>query len=80
MVTKPENPAAESTAHPGFQLGAWLVVPDRGELRRRGETVRIEPKAMEVLVYLAGRQGEVVTRERTWNGKSGAAPWLATTR
>ena len=34
--------------------------------------VRIEPKAMDVLVYLAGREGQVVSREElerdVWHG------------
>lgn len=62
-MTETEKPTAQSTLGPRFRVGEWLVEPDQGELRRGGKSVRIEPKAMEVLVYLAGRPGQVVTRE-----------------
>jgi DNA-binding winged helix-turn-helix (wHTH) protein len=44
-------------------IGGWLVEPALDVLRRGGETVRLEPKAMELLVALASRPGEVVSRE-----------------
>jgi TolB-like protein/DNA-binding winged helix-turn-helix (wHTH) protein len=47
----------------GFFVGDWRVSPPEGLLARGGRTVRLEPKAMEVLVYLASRPGEVVSRE-----------------
>ena len=34
-----------------------------GELRRNGTTVRLQPQPLKVLLLLAGRPGEVVTRE-----------------
>ncbi len=37
--------------------------PTVNELRRPGETVRLEPKTMEVLVFLAERAGQVVSRD-----------------
>ncbi|HUP06856.1 MAG TPA: tetratricopeptide repeat protein [Caldimonas sp.] len=46
-----------------LQIGGWSVDPAADELRRGKETARIEPKAMEVLLALAARAGEVVTRE-----------------
>lgn len=46
-----------------LQVGDWEVDPALNELRRGGETVRLEPKAVEVLRYLAERPGEVVGRE-----------------
>ena len=71
-MTATEYPTAESAPHGAFRVGKWLVEPDQGELSRGGQSVRIEPKAMEVLVYLAGRPGEVVTREdlerEVWRG------------
>jgi len=45
------------------QVGEWWADATTNELGRGGETVRIEPRAMEVLVVLAGRAGEAVTRE-----------------
>ncbi|MFL6570168.1 MAG: winged helix-turn-helix domain-containing protein [Burkholderiales bacterium] len=44
-------------------IGDWSVEPTLDALQRGGETVRLEPKAMELLVALASRPGEVVSRE-----------------
>jgi len=56
----------------GFSLGDWRVSPAEGILSRGDEVVHLEPKAMEVLVYLASRPGEVITREElerdVWRG------------
>lgn len=56
----------------GFCIDDWRVSPLEGVLTRGSETVRIEPKAMEVLVYFASRPGEVITREAlerdVWRG------------
>lgn len=46
-----------------FTLGPWLVDPRANEIRRDGEAVRLEPKAVAVLTYLAERSGEAVTRD-----------------
>jgi TolB-like protein/DNA-binding winged helix-turn-helix (wHTH) protein len=55
-----------------FLVGKWWVSPSEGVLRRGEEIVRLEPKAMEVLVYLIARAGEVVTRDdierEVWHG------------
>lgn len=56
----------------GFFIDDWQVSPQEGLLIRDDETVRLEPKAMEVLVYFASRPGEVITREElerdVWRG------------
>lgn len=56
----------------GFLVLDWLVSPREGLLSRGDESVHLEPKAMEVLVYLAQRPGEVITREQlerdVWHG------------
>ena len=44
-------------------IGDWSVEPTLDALRRGAETVRLEPKTMELLVALASRPGEVVSRE-----------------
>jgi len=49
--------------HQGFQLGAWRVYPDQGLLEGEGGPVHLEPKVMEVLVYLAQHQDQVVKRD-----------------
>lgn len=46
-----------------LQVGAWCVTPALNQLSRAGESVRLEPKAIELLVFLARRQGQVVSRE-----------------
>jgi len=49
-----------------WTVGAWRVHAATGELRRGGdrpETQRVEPKVAEVLVYLARRAGQVVSRD-----------------
>jgi adenylate cyclase len=56
----------------GFRLEDWQIIPAEGTLARGDEIVRLEPKAMEVLVYFASRPGEVITREElerdVWRG------------
>ena len=46
-----------------MRIGEWTADPQTNELSRRNEAVRIEPKAMDVLMVLAGRVGRVVSRE-----------------
>ena len=46
-----------------LQIGDWWADPATNELGRAGETQRIEPKVMEVLMVLASRPGGVVSRE-----------------
>lgn len=45
-----------------LQIGDWTVEPALNQLSVAGETVNLEPKAMAVLVYLAERPGQVVSR------------------
>ena len=56
----------ESPAAPGnerLQVGDWTVEPALNQLSAAGRTVKLEPKATAVLVYLADRPGQVVSRE-----------------
>ena len=46
-----------------FRIGDWLVDPQTDQIAGPQETVHIEPRAMQVLVYLADHAGEVVTRD-----------------
>jgi TolB-like protein len=50
--------------HPEFQLGAWRVQPQLNSVARDQRTIRLEPKMMGVLVCLAQRSGEVVSKEQ----------------
>lgn len=54
---------SEATVEPPLCIGGWWVNPAANEIGRAGETARIEPKAMQVLVALAGASGRVVSRE-----------------
>ena len=62
----------ETREQTGFFIGEWQVSPHEGTLSQDGNTVRLEPRAMEVLVYLASRHGEVVSRSdlenKVWTG------------
>jgi TolB-like protein/DNA-binding winged helix-turn-helix (wHTH) protein len=55
-----------------FDVGGWRVTPDEDVVSRDGRSERLEPLAMQVLVYLASRAGEVVSRsdleEAVWKG------------
>ena len=51
------------TSQEPFWVGEWYVDPDSGHLLRGGAEVKLEPKAMQVLVYLAQNSGKVVSRE-----------------
>ena len=57
------NLRTDAMARSRFQVGEWWADPATNELSRPNETVRIEPKAMEVLVVLADRAGGVVSRD-----------------
>lgn len=62
----------ENLSHTHFMVDDWQVSPTEGLLTRVNETVHLEPKVMEVLVYFASRSGEVITREQlerdVWRG------------
>jgi DNA-binding winged helix-turn-helix (wHTH) protein/TolB-like protein/Tfp pilus assembly protein PilF len=46
-----------------LQVGEWRVAPALNQISRAGACVRVEPKAIELLVFLAQRKGEVLSRE-----------------
>lgn len=57
---------SDSPPAPGrtkLQVGDWAVEPALNQLSAADKTVKLEPKAMSVLVYLADRPGQVVSRE-----------------
>lgn len=69
MFEAAENPPAKP---PPFLLGEWSVQPAAGTVASGGQTIRLEPKVMAVLVALAGRAGEVVSKDElmaeVWSG------------
>jgi TolB-like protein/DNA-binding winged helix-turn-helix (wHTH) protein len=46
-----------------FRIATWLIEPRLNTVSRNGATTRLEPKVMEVLVCLARRAGEPVSKE-----------------
>src|SRR5437762_10840760 len=40
-----------------FKIGDWVVSPALNQVSRNGNNARLEPKAMQVLVYLAENPG-----------------------
>ena len=44
-----------------FQVGGWTVQPDQNRIVRGGETRRLEPRVMDLLVCLAEQHGEVLS-------------------
>ena len=53
----------EPQSRAALQIGEWRVAPDLNQITRGDETVHLEPKAMEVLLHLASRPGEVASRD-----------------
>lgn len=57
----------------GFILGDWEVVPGQGVLRRGDHEERPEPLVFEVLMALASRDGDLVSRDElideVWGGR-----------
>jgi TolB-like protein/DNA-binding winged helix-turn-helix (wHTH) protein/Tfp pilus assembly protein PilF len=55
-----------------YRVGSCMVNPSSGEVVNGDLTTRLEPKVMEVLVYLIHHAGEVVTRQvledNVWTG------------
>src|SRR5215472_5766739 len=43
-----------------WRIGEWRVDPDLNELSREGQTIRVEPRTMRLLLYLAAHAGRVV--------------------
>lgn len=55
-----------------FYISDWLVDPAASRIRKNDQEVKLEPKVMEVLCYMAKRPGMVITREHlesdVWTG------------
>ncbi|MGI8784392.1 MAG: winged helix-turn-helix domain-containing protein [Acidobacteriota bacterium] len=50
-----------------FQLGDWLVRPQLNQLVRNGRTIHLQPKAMDLLSFMAKHAGEVLHKEKIVN-------------
>jgi len=57
-----------------FQFGEFELSPERYELRRNGVVQHIEPLVFDLISFLAGNPGRVVTREEivkgVWQGRA----------
>jgi TolB-like protein/DNA-binding winged helix-turn-helix (wHTH) protein/Tfp pilus assembly protein PilF len=55
-----------------LRIGAWRVDPALCEISKDGNTLKLEPREMQLLVYLAARPGRVVSVEQllehVWSG------------
>jgi transcriptional activator of cad operon len=55
-----------------FRVGAWMVEPATGEIRRQGEVVRLDARAMRLLQCLARHPGAVLSMDelldQVWSG------------
>jgi TolB-like protein len=75
-----ETGDSESGVHPdkpsdadAFEIAGWTVDPTTNRMSSGSDTVKLEPKVMQVLVYLVHRCGQTVTRDEL----AGAA-WAGT--
>jgi DNA-binding winged helix-turn-helix (wHTH) protein len=57
------GPTDTLLARADFLLGEWLVQPSLNRLTRPGSSAQIEPKLMDLLVFLAQHRGQVLGRE-----------------
>ena len=46
-----------------IQVGEWLVQPSLGRISRGSVSIHVRPKVMDLLVYLAARSGDVVSKQ-----------------
>lgn len=65
-----QRPTPASVSH--FRLADWRVAPEEKALERDGERLTLEPRTMQVLVYLCEHAGEVLSAEQLlqacWRG------------
>ena len=52
------------TTSDDFRLGDWLVQPSLNRVTRGSETTALQPRFMDLLVYLAEHAGKVVSKEQ----------------
>lgn len=60
--------SALTSGNENLQVGEWTVTPALNLLQSGSKTLKLEPKVMSVLVYLADRPGQVVSREALLSG------------
>jgi DNA-binding winged helix-turn-helix (wHTH) protein len=72
ILPSPLRAASGFDRRRSIDIGEWRVDLAANRISRNGEEVHLEPKAMDVLLLLAGRAGEVLSREEllatVWSG------------
>lgn len=57
-----------------FSVGEWTADPSRNLLLRGNQHVRVEPRVMDLLICLAERANQLISKEdlieRVWNGRA----------
>lgn len=59
--------APEASNPRWLRIGEWLVDADLDELRRDGQTIKLEPRKMQLLLALARKPGELVTTDELFD-------------
>ena len=54
---------SEETSRSAFKIGEWLIQPSLNEISNSSRSLRVEPKVMEVLLFLKNHASEVVSKE-----------------
>ena len=66
----PDSPGSKVAP---FDLAGWFVNPVSNRIQRGSHTIKLEPKVMAVLAYLANKPGVTITREElestVWAGR-----------
>ena len=66
--------ATPDSTHPPLRFGVFELNAETGELRKSGHTVRLRPQAAKVLLLLASRPGQLITRdelrEKVWGNET----------
>ena len=57
------QPHETKTAPQPFRIADWEIVPASNRIRHGNTEVKLEPRVMQLLLYLASRPSEVFTRE-----------------
>jgi len=72
IIMELETPDNTLNSGDSFVIDGWLVEPATLRISRKGKTVKLEPKVMAVLEYLAKNPGSVVSRQEleqaVWSG------------
>ena len=71
-TSKQIDKASDEATHVPWHVGAWRVAPALNQISRGDHVVALEPKVMALLVVLATRRGDVVSRDdlmsEVWTG------------